>query len=54
MFSCCWYGVDNIFGYFWSGDSGTIHFLAVADEDVFNTFKPDIFDILNGLVIVRR
>ena len=40
-------------GYFWSGDSGTIHFLSVADENVFNTFKPDIIDILNGLVIMR-
>lgn len=48
-------GKNNVvfLGYFWSGRSGTVHFIAVTDESVFKSYKPDIIDLLNGLVIRR-
>ncbi len=43
----------SYYGYYWSGKSGTLQFITYTGRNLFNEFKKDFTDLLNGLVITK-
>jgi hypothetical protein len=41
------------FGYFWSGNAGTVELVCVTEQSVFKKNKDDIIELFSGLVIRR-
>jgi hypothetical protein len=42
------------YGYFWTGDAGTVQVITYTGQKLFNEFEDDFVELLNGLVITKR
>lgn len=42
------------YGYYWTGEAGTLQCIAFTGRNLFNEFSKDITELLNGLVITKR
>jgi len=42
------------YGYYWVGKAGTLQFLTYTGQNLFDEFKADLADLLNGLIITKQ
>jgi hypothetical protein len=48
-------GIDfSYYGYYWGGKAGLLQVVAYTGTNLFDEFKEDFSDFLNGLVILKK
>lgn len=44
----------TFYGYYWSGKAGNLQLVAITGTNLFDEFKEDITNFLNGLVVLKK